>query len=285
MILLCFRRQLWHGRKWVFVLMLAHPGKIAREGDVKAMTFEGFLVANEAELIAETKKCFDRYNDANLGGLDRPALISEAQFYLQEVGRREDSKIARRDYRMELGVIVLIGLEILLAIYGLHLGSRQANDQDALMTKQMAVLNQLNTNMQTTAQTLQTSLTTMQSMNDRLASELGRMSQITVDLSMSGTKVVISNQGNVDLQFWGFKVADMPARMNKQPVLLRRSADIELAGVASDIHKASKGDVLQVYIRDDFNNEFVAEGHQQVGPNIMGFGTRLQVVQRRWSSK
>lgn len=122
-------------------------------------------------------------------------------------------------------------------------------------------------------------------MNDRLAVELGRMSQITVNFSFSGTKASISNQGNVDLQFWGFKVADVPARINKRPVLLKRSASIEVDGIASDIHKASKGDLVQVYVRDDFNNEFVAEEHMQVGPNIQGSGGRLEVVQRKWSSK
>ena len=87
------------------------------------------------------------------------------------------------------------------------------------------------------------------------------------------------------MQFWGFKVADMPARINKRPVLLKRSASIEVDGIASDIHKASKGDLVQVYVRDDFNNEFVAEEHIQVGPNIQGYGGRLEVVQRKWSSK
>ena len=111
------------------------------------------------------------------------------------------------------------------------------------------------------------------------------MSQITADFSLSGTKASISNQGKVDLQFWGFSVADMPARINKRPVLLRRSASIEVDGIASDIHKASKGDLVQVYVRDDFNNEFVAEGHMPVGPGIQGYGNRLQVVQRRWSRR
>jgi hypothetical protein len=106
-----------------------------------------------------------------------------------------------------------------------------------------------------------------------------------MDFSFSGPKASISNQGNVDLQFWGFKVADMPARINKRPILLKRSASIEVDRIASDIHEAVKGDMFQVYIRDDFNNEFVAEVRMQVGPNIQGFGGRLEVVQRKWSSK
>lgn len=213
------------------------------------------------------------------------ARLLEARFYLAEIERREHNKVGQRDFWMEASVIFLILIEIVLSIYGIRLAIRQGNDADALMTKQMVVLSQLNANMQTTAQTLQTSLTTMQSMNDRLAVELGRMSQITVDFSFSGTKASISNQGNVDLQFCGFKVADMPARLNTRPVLLKRSASIEVDGIASDIHKASKGDLVQVYVRDDFNNEFVAEEHMQIGPNIQGSGGRLEVVQRKWSSK
>jgi hypothetical protein len=247
------------------------------------MKLEEFERATEAELRKRANTCFDRAEVS--GGLDKPYLYTEAQFYIGEIERRKQGKANTFSFWMEVAVILLILGEIVLGIYGTKLAIKQGNDADAYMTKQNAILNQLNDNMAVTAKTLNSTLSTMQSMNDRLAVELGRMSQITVDLSMSGTEMTISNQGNVDLQFWGFKVADLPARIMKRPVLLRRSANIEVDGLATDIHKATKGEGLQVYIRDDFNNEFVAEGHQQVGPNIMGFATRLQVVQRGWSSK
>jgi hypothetical protein len=253
------------------------------------MTFDEFEIATNEDLRREAKRCFDLYGSPSVGGLDKPQLVLEAQFYMQELGRREDSKIATRDFLMELIVIFLIALELLaaigLAVWGERQQTREVNQQLAAFGKMQDVLSKLQESSAATAQTLSSQQSIMQSMNDLLAVELGRMSQITLDFSFSRTKGNISNQGNVDLQFWGFKVADMPPRMNKRPVLLKRSASIEVDGIASDIHKSTKGDLIEVYIRDDFNNEFVAEVHTLNGPNLQGFGSRLEVVQRKWSSK
>jgi hypothetical protein len=219
----------------------------------------------------------------------RDIRFAEVRFYLGEIERREHDKISSRDYLMELVVICLIALELVVAVglagWGGRQQSKEVGQQLAAFEKMQTVLSQLQESSAATAQTLKSQQLTMQSMNDRLAVELGRMSQITIDFSLSGTKATVSNQGNVDLQFGGFKVADMPARINKRPALLKRSASIEVDGIASDIHKASKGDLVEVYLLDDFNNEYVAEGHMQIGPNIQGYGNRLQVVQRRWSSR
>jgi hypothetical protein len=253
------------------------------------MTFDECEAATNEDLRREAKRCFDLYGSGGVGSLDKPQLVLEAQFYMQELGRREDSKIAHRDFLMELIVIFLIGLELLaavgLAVWGEREQTQEVNQQLSAFGKMQDVLSKLQESSEATAQTLNSQQSIMQSMNGRLAVELGRMSQISLNFSLSGTKASISNQGNVDLQFWGFKVADMTTRMNKRPTLLKRSASIEVDGIASDIHKALKGDMVQVYIRDDFNNEFVAEEHMQVGPNIGGYGGRLEVVQRKWSSK
>jgi hypothetical protein len=242
------------------------------------MRFEEFEKAKLKHLRREAKSCFSRYQDPNTGGLDKPALLLEAQLYMNEMDRRHGSYIAWRALALEMIVIALIGWEIVM-------GYRAERLQTTNFDAEQVVFENLQQSSAATAQTLSSEQSIMQSMNDRLAVELGRMSQITLEFSLSGTKASISNQGNVDLQFWGFKVADMPARINKRSVLLKRSASIEVDGIASDIHKAIKGEIVQVYIRDDFNNEFVAEDHMGVGPNIQGYGGRLEVVQRRWSNK
>lgn len=56
------------------------------------MTFDEFDVATNEDLSREAKRCFDLYGSPGVGGLDKPQLVLEAQFYLQELGRREDSK-------------------------------------------------------------------------------------------------------------------------------------------------------------------------------------------------
>jgi hypothetical protein len=80
------------------------------------MTFEEFQEARNTDLRDETKKYFDRFNEPNTGDGGKPALLLEAQFYMQELGRREDPNIARRDFRMELIVIFLIALELVAAV-------------------------------------------------------------------------------------------------------------------------------------------------------------------------
>jgi hypothetical protein len=64
-------------------------------------------------------------------------------------------------------------------------------------------------------------------MNDRLGVELGRMSQIILDFSIAGKQSSAVNNGNVDLQFWGYKVGNGP---DTRATLLKRSAVIENVG-------------------------------------------------------
>jgi hypothetical protein len=118
------------------------------------MTFEEFEVSNDLDLTRETKICFDKYNDPNKGEGDKPALLLEAQFYMQEIGRREDSRIARRDFWMEFSVIGLILAEIVLSIYGLRLAIKQDKDEQAMMDKQNAILTNLQNSTSDTAAAL-----------------------------------------------------------------------------------------------------------------------------------
>ena len=184
---------------------------------------------------------------------------------------------------------VLIGVEIVLAVYGTRLAIKQANDQDALMTKQMEVLNQLNANMQTTAKTLQTSQATMQSMNERLGMELGRLARVDLwfEFQLAAKTAGLLNRGNTDLKYWGYKLGTAPARMNKKPVSLNGGAEIALwRGLIDEIRNASPSVItFEVYVRDDFGTEFVGDISMSVGPNAGGLGTNLQIVTRQWSHK
>src|SRR5271156_5404175 len=67
------------------------------------------LTQKAKELFAEMKTC---------GHEQRPALLLEAQSYLQERDRRHDSWISLRDLLLELVVIALIGWEV-------HEGNKQ----------------------------------------------------------------------------------------------------------------------------------------------------------------
>ncbi len=113
------------------------------------MTVEEFQNATADQLRTKANDSFAKADQS--GSLDRPGFFMEAQFYLAEIERREQqreraesAKIARRDFWMEVSVIVLIGVEIVLALIGLDAGSREA-------AKQISALNSLNQSTATTA--------------------------------------------------------------------------------------------------------------------------------------
>jgi hypothetical protein len=74
-----------------------------------------------AELRGKADECFRLLETC--GQEQKPAVLGQAQFYLAEVDRREDARIARRDFFLELLVIILILGEI---IFGLYEGHEQA---------------------------------------------------------------------------------------------------------------------------------------------------------------
>jgi hypothetical protein len=102
------------------------------------MTFNDFERAKKRDLKEKANDCFRKYYDPNTGGLDKPALLLEAQFYMSEMDRRHQTWISWRDLILEIAVIVLIGIEIWLG------------------SKQDAVLNQLQSSTAATASTLAT---------------------------------------------------------------------------------------------------------------------------------
>jgi hypothetical protein len=80
------------------------------------MKTEEFENATEKGLRSKANECFEKLNDS--GSHERPALLLEAKFYLDEIERRKQDRVARRDLLLELIVIVLIGLELYFGIAG-----------------------------------------------------------------------------------------------------------------------------------------------------------------------
>lgn len=62
-------------------------------------------------------------------------MLLEAQFYMQELERRDSERISKRDLRLELIVIALIGLEIVVAVLGTVYGVREGNEQANTLEK------------------------------------------------------------------------------------------------------------------------------------------------------
>lgn len=80
------------------------------------MKVEEFEKTTKVELRQKANECFDKSEVA--GSLDRPGLLLEAKFYLDEIERREQAWITSRDFFLEIIIIVLIGLELYFGITG-----------------------------------------------------------------------------------------------------------------------------------------------------------------------
>ncbi len=80
------------------------------------MNTADFEKATEIELRRKANECLNRLDDS--GSHEKPSLLIEAQFYIGEIERRKQDKIANRDLFLELVVIVLIALELYFGITG-----------------------------------------------------------------------------------------------------------------------------------------------------------------------
>lgn len=96
----------------------------------------------EEQLQQKANACFAAAEDVNIqlsgGNFEKLRLHLEAQFYVTALSKKRDERVARRDFRMEVGVIALIAVEIVLAtvfgIVGIREGSGQTKalkDMDA----------------------------------------------------------------------------------------------------------------------------------------------------------
>jgi hypothetical protein len=100
------------------------------------MRAEDFDSATIEQLQGQANKCFEQAQSPldeaphYLDDAGKLRLLLEAQFYLTAVARKRDERVARRDFRLEVAVIVLLGIEIVLSlifgIVAIHEGTQQA---------------------------------------------------------------------------------------------------------------------------------------------------------------
>lgn len=171
------------------------------------------------------------------------SILSEAQFYLDEIERREgreerqrQSKIARRDLILELVVIFLIGLEIVVGVWG-------GNDQLKALGKikdgsdqQLVLLQKMNESAGNTATILKTlsdeqsqALTAQQQtlqiitqMNGALQSQLGLtyIPELTMVYNEGQKLLTLENLGKADIYAWGTKMGAEPRNMVNEPRII-----------------------------------------------------------------
>ena len=116
--------------------------------------------ANACLIKAESTDFYLQVNAA-----ERHRLLAEADFYLNALIWRSDAQVARRDFLMEVAVIVLIGMEIALAIIFGILGYQEA-------TKQQIVLDNMAKSTAQTALAMDAATTSLQKLADEQAASL-----------------------------------------------------------------------------------------------------------------
>ncbi len=241
------------------------------------MKFEKLEKANKKELRREVVDRFNRYNAEAPGGIE---YLWEAQFYMGELDRRSGSRIALRDFILEIVVIVLIGIEIGLAI-------KQGKDEDKLMDKQNGILTKLqdassdtaksmkaladvtkamSDNTSASARTLLSLRSTTETMNKATQSQLALFYDVGVTLLYDAAqkKLTIVNNGRTNVMMWGEKFSDWPMQINPEArIIIPGSGWVIPADVffkAMD-DKVPKGSTVSVpyflYLKNAHGEQFV----------------------------
>jgi hypothetical protein len=252
------------------------------------MTFEEFEHADGEQLRQLAKACYEE--GSGIGSWDqRAAKLLEAQFYEQELDRREENRerahtrwAEGRSFLLEVAVIVLILGEIALSIYGIELAIKQGNDEDALMIKQNAVLEQVERNMAATASLLRAEEETMQATNSAIRAQLARMSQVnlSVDIDIAKKTYTLLNYSASEIQVWGRSFNSKKAVFFTKPMTAGRGQSVSIpADEFVDLLSGSKSTrdtaptiPVTIFLTDDLGNKFVWRAEHAVTWNDGKFG-------------
>lgn len=163
---------------------------------------------------------------------DRDYELVCAQLYLTEIKNRYDERIAKRDFRLEIAVIVLIALELVAAVY--EVIETRANASQA--SQQIAVLEKLNKSASDTAAALsalriaqESALATQQhtldniiTMNTALQDAMGLNYAVALEVSFNegNSHMEYANKGKTNLYLWGSKFDKDPASLSNEGRLI-----------------------------------------------------------------
>jgi hypothetical protein len=206
------------------------------------MRFEEFEKAKLKDLKREAKNRFSEYKDPITGGMDKPALLLEAQFYMTEMDRRHDNWIAWRDFVLEVVVIALIGIEIWVGV-----------GQGKVVDQQTKILRDLLTSSSATTKVLQDQLDVFYE-----PSVVGSFVPATKEFNLL-------NNGRTNIELWGSKLAGGKPVVFKQAQLLTLNAGYRFAAstlydeLSQYVKKGSSVNLpYDVYLRNERGKEYIA---------------------------
>jgi len=242
---------------------------------MKSINFEAFEKATRKDLRERARECFEIAQDGRATPEMSIAYLSEAQFYMSEMDRRSDSRIAWRDLVLEFVVIVLIGAEIALAV-------KQGKDEDILMDKQNGILTSLQKSTADNASSITALAVVTKAMSDMTAAsgktltsvDKGVQSQISLfyDPSMSmmyaqdQSRILFNNTGRSSLKVNAVKVDGQAKNfLGTKLIAVGSSMYLEVEEQSKSILAAlAKGSArivpVEAHVENELGKHFVLNG-------------------------
>jgi hypothetical protein len=262
------------------------------------MTFDEFERATNGVLRERAKGCFERAagEEQDL----KARLLIEAQFYMQEMDRRHGSTTARRDFVLELIVIVLILGEFVLAIWGIAIALDEGASQAKLMAKQAYILEKLFTSTAATANTLQSLESTTAAMNEAVQHQLAINYDVSVNMLWDNPSkfMKLDNNGRTKIKWWGYSFgpkADFMEAAGRTIMPSGGSYTVDFRSYYKLVHdqipKDRKGPTFQpilVFFTNDRGGEFVLRGQLLLtwdGDNIIVNTQTFSISEEPWRER
>ena len=229
------------------------------------MTLGELEALQEKELRLRTSVALQQYYE--MRGIDSHAYLIEAQFYMRELEQRDSKRIAHRDYRMELGIMALIVVEIIIAIFSIWIGFREAKEQaEATHSQTIALLEVQRTSM-AMSETLSMLVSTSQKMNDAIQAELALASRIGLSVVLEGNMLNITNTGPANVTLHGWRIGTLPRETSTPPIVLDAGAFHQIGtGAYEEVKKLAERKKrvalpFELYLEANDGTKYLAKGN------------------------
>jgi hypothetical protein len=250
------------------------------------MNIEQLSTMTEAELYARANSHLE-YLDREESDWTKELHVSQAQVYFAEIARREQvqeriesKRIAKRDFRLEVSVIVLIGAELLIALLSFREGTQQTQVLDKLNKSSAdtaAILMTLREEQEASLESQKHTLENLTAMNSALQDEMDL--NFTEALRYSGgemggayQRIDFSNYGKATLFFWGTKFDGELPRMQKMATVLTpaKSVSLDVSDVVKRFieRKSLKRSIpYELYFTRQNGTKYISKGNLQLDSN------------------
>lgn len=200
------------------------------------------------DLKKRANDCFAQAEAISLaqqgGPEEKNRLVAEADLYLKAIARREDARVAARDFRLEIWVIVLIGIEIVLSVVGLIAGYQQGR----ILDKQTTALTHMDASSAATKSAIEAARDSLKSLAADQQRSLERLNEMNENLqgSLRTTRTMASSTGK-QLAILQAEQAERLAQLARKPKIVLYIGNVRLDTPLQPIQPAEQTDTSITY--------------------------------------